>query len=484
MKTHRQIDIEIVKSASKGSGTGYFFSPDGSRQTVEVPFTMPGDLAKALLLRKRKGVYASLLQEIIRPSPERAAARCKHFGVCGGCRAQHFSYEHQLKIKEAFVHKCFEPLLSDKTHLYPILPCNPSWEYRNKMEFSFSSNAAKDSFLGLMMDSGKGRVLNLEECHLVTPWFMDGIKAARIWQHDSELDAFHPFRNTGSLRTLTLREGKRTGDRLAMLTVSGNPDYALKKRQIDSFVNAMRAAIEPAVSNGKLSLFLRIQQTAKGMPTNFYEMHLYGPDHIMEMLNIRYEADQEPTTLQFKISPSAFFQPNTFQAEQLYAHALRHASIPDGSVIYDLYCGTGTLGICAAKKGHQVLGIELSPESSLDGKANAALNGLENIEILCGSVPDVLKEISAMQSYPLPNVVMVDPPRAGLDPSSIKQILLLNPKKIVYISCNPATQAQNIPHFTAAGYELTVLHPIDQFPHTGHVENIAILEKPSHIHGQ
>ena len=148
---------------------------------------------------------------------------------------------------------------------------------RNKMEFSFSANAAKEHFLGLFMDQGKGKVLNLDECHLVNPWMIDALKSVKGWWDSTDLDAYRPMKNMGSLRTLTLREGQRTGDRMAILTVSGNPDYALNRSHLNSFIACLREKVEPSGS-GKLSIFLRIQQIAKGMTTQFYEMLLYGPD--------------------------------------------------------------------------------------------------------------------------------------------------------------------------------------------------------------
>jgi len=257
-------------------------------------------------------------------------------------------------------------------------------------------------------------------------WFIEGIQAVREWwdefnqshipnkmchsdqstlSHNEDkqqissticensLDAYHSRKNTGSLRTLILREGKRSGDRMVNLTVSGNPKYALKKHHLESFIAFLRAAIEPDDPTQKLCIFLTIQQIQKGSPTNFFEMHLYGPDHIREILHIKTNNMNKPIPLKFCISPSAFFQPNTTQAERLYSKALSMVSIPEQAVVYDLYCGTGALGICVANQVQQVLGIELSPESSLDARQNASKNALNNVTILTGSVQEKLKEI-------------------------------------------------------------------------------------------
>src|SRR5262245_50625287 len=191
------------------------------------------------------------------------------------------------------------------------------------------------------------------------------MKTLRSLWLESDLKAYYPPLNQGSLRTLILREGISTGDRMIMLTVSGNPDFALKQKQLDSFVAALCAAVAPTAPSAQFSIFLRIQQLTKGKATHFYEMQLYGQDHVRERLNICYHPSLPPAVLQFKISPSAFFQPNTRQAERLYSLALQLTQIPKESVVYDLYCGTGALGICASRVASQVVGIELSLESSL-----------------------------------------------------------------------------------------------------------------------
>lgn len=473
-KPQRIVDVHIAQFSKEGHGIGSATLPDGTNISVEVPFTIPGDIAKVILLSKRKGVYNSLFEELIKPSHDRVTPRCIHFASCGGCRWQQITYEQQLSMKEAFVKKCFAPHLSSKISFLPIVPCDPPWHYRNKMEFSFSNNKAKERFLGLILHGGKGRVFNITECHLTNKWFVDAAEAISRWWKESDLDAYHMSTNTGSLRTLTLREGTRTGDRMAMLTVSGNPEFALKKQQLESFVAFLRDAIEPTQPEQNLSIFLRIQQVAKGSPTNFYEMHLYGPDHIREILNI-----DEELPLTFHISPTAFFQPNTRQAERLYSNALALAEIPRGGTVYDLYCGTGTLGICAAKYAKQVVGIELSPESVLDARANTSLNSVDNFTIHQGDVGQVLNQLKEKNELPHPDLVMVDPPRVGLDAMAIKQLLELKPQKILYISCNPVTQSANIGSLIEGGYELIVLQPVDQFPQTVHIENIAVLIRKS-----
>ncbi len=476
-KAPRKVELVIEHLSKDGYGLGSCELNAQVIQQVEVPFTMPGDKVVAQLLKKRGGVYQSKLDQIITPSPERQTAKCIHFGMCGGCRWQHIPYEKQLHYKEAHLRKVFAKLLTSNVKLYPIVPCDPPWEYRNKMEFTFSNDVKGNHYLGLMMSQSRGKVLNLEVCHLVNPWMIDALKAVRQWWSETELKAYHPYSNTGSLRTLIVREGITTGDRMVMLTVSGNPDFALHQHHIESFTAFIREAVEPVDANQNLSVFLRIQQIAKGTPTNFFEMQLYGPDTIREILHITDRVGGDARPIIFKISPSAFFQPNTRQAEKMYSRAFQMAEIPNGSVVYDLYCGTGALGLCASRRAKQVVGIELSPEAALDARTNAGISGLDNVTILTGSVGHVLNQIKTHDHFPPPDAVLVDPPRMGLDPDALAQILHLKATLIVYISCNPLTQAANIEELCNNGYRLKAMQPVDQFPQTIHIENIAILEK-------
>lgn len=477
LKKLRSVELTIDSLSKKGNGLGMWKREDGSSVQVEVPFTLPGDHVRTSLRRKRGGCYSSILEEVLTPSPQRIAPRCVHFGVCGGCRLQHLSYENQLQYKENLVRQSFEKNLTPEVDFRPILASKHPWQYRNKMEYSFSSDAAGKKYLGLVMDSSRGKVFNLTECHLTKSWFVDALKATRQWWHESDLAAYYMPRDKGSLRTLTLREGQRTGDRMVILTVSGNPDFALKQHHLDGFVAFIRDAVEPISPTSNLSIVLRIQQIGKGMATNMYEMLLHGPDHIRETLHIKIHPEKPPTTLTFHISPSAFFQPNSEQAELLYTTALSMAEVPEDSVVYDLYCGIGSLGLCISKHVKQVIGIELSPESALDARTNATRNGCQNMSIITGAVRHLLSKSPDQPELPPPALIMVDPPRPGLDPQAMRHLINAGAPKILYVSCNPLTQAVNVAELVQNGYRLVAVQPVDQFPQTYHVENIAFLKR-------
>lgn len=452
------MEKEVIIERFNGKGQGLALLETGAK--VEVSSGIPGDHLLVALGKKRRGFFQSSLKQILRPSEDRISAHCVHVPECGGCSWQQMSYPAQLKIKQAMVEKLYH---SFSCPVEPILACQTPWGYRNKMEFSFSQNKEGERFLGLILARTKGRVFNLKECALASPWVATLVTQVRKWWEESGLLAYFMPRDEGSLRTLIIREGKRTGQKMVMLTVSGNPAFALSKKQLSDFIACVRAAVGV---DQTLSLFLRIQQQIKGSPTQFFEMHLAGPDHIEEVLFI------EDKKLTFKISPTSFFQPNTTQAEVLYTTALQ---MIDGSMkkrIYDLYCGTGTLGMALASQAEEVIGIEINPHAIFDAQSNLERNHISHVRFLCGDVGEKLAELPTC-----PDLVVVDPPRAGLSPQAIKNLIQCQPKEILYISCNPATQVENIRELTAQGYSLIKLQPVDQFPHTVHIENIALLRK-------
>lgn len=382
--------------------------------------------------------------------------RCLHFGECGGCRFQTIPYERQLLDKENFIKTLF---VDEESKVRPILASDPFWHYRNKMEFSFSQSKKGEKFLGLMIRGKRGKVVNLYECHLTSSWFMNVLKSVRQWWLDGGLSAFYPPTGEGLLRTLTLREGVRTGEKMVVLTVSGCPS-SFPENLMESFKKSVLKAEKVH------SLVLRGQITQRKMPTRFEEIALHGQPWIHERLH-----DRKGKPLFFTIRPSSFFQPNTLQAEKLYTQALNLVQLTDNEILFDLYCGTATIGIFAASSVKQVIGVEINPDAVSDAKNNITLNQISNMEVWEG---DVGKDIPFGV---LPTTVVVDPPRAGLSLEAIKNVEALSPSKILYISCNPSTQVENIKEFFKLGYKIQTIQPVDQFPHTPHVENIVILTK-------
>lgn len=445
----REVIVQIESLSKEGEGLSSLssYSIEGLAKT---PFTVPGDEALIRLYRKRGGVYSSDLLEIQRASSLRIAPRCAHFGSCGGCLFQMLPYEEQIAFKISRLRNLFG---GEVTIHPPLIP--PSlWHYRNKMEFTFSENRAGERFLGLMLKNGKGRVFHLTECHLAHPAAVEILKAVRAWWDESSLTAFRPMRGEGTLRTLTVRSSITKGELMVILTVSGRAEDAPPEGEINRFVKAVQALYPEA------SLYLRVHQAIRGQPTQIYEMHLAGSEVIHEELS----------GLAFSVSPQAFFQPNSEQAERLYKRAIELAALTGHEVVWDLFCGTGTIALLAAKSAREVVGVELSREAILDAKENAKRNGIENVQFLAGDAAQFLAGETRV-----PDVLFTDPPRVGLGPSAILSLLRMRPKRIVYISCNPKTQAEDCRALVQGGYRLMELQPVDQFPHTLHLENIALL---------
>lgn len=384
-------------------------------------------------------------------------ARCLHFGTCGGCRSQATPYEEQLKQKEDEIRALF---VEKQQLLHPIIGSPSIWHYRNKMEFSFSQNKAGERFLGLMM-RGKRRVVDLQECYLTPPWVTDILHATRAWWQSTPLEAYFPPADRGSLRTLVVREGVRTGEKMVVLTLSGNPQFAPAQEHLNSFVEAVERC-HPITS-----IIIRKQILQKSTPTYFETLLIKGKDHIHEIL---FDLCEKP--LLFNIGPDAFFQPNTLAAEVLYRRALTLVSLQKEDTVLDLYCGTGTLGLFASSLVKKVIGIELNTEAVANAHENIVRNSVSNMEVIQGDVKRVLSENFK------PTCVIVDPPRAGLDPHVIQSLVTLCPQKILYISCNPRTQKDNTQEFERNGYHIYAIQPVDQFPHTPHIENIVALQRP------
>lgn len=433
--------VPIHQMTKKGRGLGALpATHKRAGQKVEVIGAGIGDVARVALRKKKRGVFTSQLIEVVSPSETREEPVCPHAPLCGGCAMQHVQYQKQLSLKQERIEALFGK--AD-----PIIGMETPWRYRNKMEYTFSEDRHGNKYLGLIEAGTRGLVMNINACHLTLAWFNEALGRVRAFWENSGLKAFHAPSGSGCLRTLTLRAGMRTGDKMAILTVSG----PLKQNHLEALKEAL-----PDVS-----LYIRVQVAVKGQPTSFFEMHVAGDVTLQEKMTI---SGREYT---FAISPTAFFQPNTSQAEKLYQCAVD--MIDDPGYVYDLYCGTGTIGMLFAAKAKRVVGVELNPYAVYDGRYNIEQNGAEKIDLFQGDVKDILQTLKDQ-----PDTVIVDPPRSGLGKEALAHIQKLFPKNLLYISCNPETQAVDIA--ALEGYKIARVQPVDQFPHTPHIENIIYLK--------
>lgn len=466
MKMNRQCVVEIKKYSKKGVGQG---SAAELQKTIEVRGVHPGEQLLVEILKKKKGNYEAKVLEILKAHPCRVSPRCQHAGVCGGCSYQSLTYEKQSYYKEEKLRELFKDVIGE-TEFSPMIAMEDPWQFRNKMEFSFYQDREKNRCLGLVIGGTKGRVVNLEECHLVKPWMIKVLGFVRKWWEGSNIEAYHRLRNEGTLHTLTLREGVQTGEKLVMLTISGAPSSAFSHKELEGFKKAVLQELE-----GVVSIFLQIKHIQEGKPTQYNEMLLHGPDHIHEKLHIDYP-DGSRKTLIFKISPSSFFQPNTLQAEKLFSSALKMVTKKEQLKVLDLYCGTATFGIVFAPLAEKIIGIELNPYAVFDAHVNVEVNRISNVEVIQGDVKDILKT-EMIKTLKEIDLMIVDPPRAGLGSKTLKEVLSFSPKEILYVSCNPYTQIEDVKECLEGGYVIKTVQPVDQFPHSAHVENIVLLQR-------
>jgi 23S rRNA (uracil-5-)-methyltransferase RumA len=323
------------------------------------------------------------------------------------------------------------------------------------MDYSFWQGERGEKRLG-MLERGSSRwVADLHECHLTPPWFMDAVAATRDWWLAEDIPAFQPHLDQGALRRLTLREGRLTGERMAILTVSTHYEEHMSQEQVERWAQAVGDCS---------SVYLQVHRSIKGTPTQFPVTLLRGKPTIREIY--RWQDQQ----LVFEISPHAFAQPNHAQAEQIYNLAWELASVEPDDLVYDLYCGTGAFACYAGLQSRNVLGIESCQQAVEDARRNAAANGLSHVRFEVGDVGKMLQ-----QELPKPDLVVVDPPRPGLG-NAVTPLLKLAPERLVYVSCNPRSQAIDVARLIQeGGYRLDAVAPVDQFPHTSHVENICLL---------
>lgn len=433
------IEVEIKKIAFGGAGIGHF-----DERVVFIEDTVPGDIVKARLTKIKPNFFEAKIEEFIKESDLRIEPRCKHFNECGGCSLQYLSYEDQLEIKEDQVKEAMQHLGGFKNpRIEKIIGNKSPWFYRNKMEFSFSEGP----LLGLHPKGYRYDVFELKECFLQTEKTAEIVKKVQQFVKDNNLSVFNFKKGTGLLRSLIVRFGKRTNERMINLVVS-NEEFKLKKEFANLF-NKFASSV----------YLTRIIQN-KGRKTEIVEELLSGKKILLEKLG----------NLRFEILPQAFFQPNTLQAETLYKVVADLGEITEKDTVFDLFCGTGTIGLFLAEKAKKVYGADNNESAILNAFENAKLNNIQNIKFHTGDAYEAVKAWDLK-----PDITIVDPPRCGLSPKLCEKLAKLKTPKIIYVSCNPTTQARDLQILKKHGYKLITVQPVDMAPQTYHIETVAKL---------
>ena len=439
-------------------------------QVVFIPMLVPGDVADIKVIRKRKKYLEGSVIRFHEYSPDRIKPACVHFGVCGGCKWQHLPYELQLKYKQKQVADNLTRIGKVSVpEITPIIGSESQFRYRNKLEYTFSdkrwltreeintdSDFEKEDALGFHIPGLFDKVLDIKECHL-QPEPSNAIRdAVRRYAHRKSLPFFNLRQQSGFLRNLIIRNN--AAGEVMVIVIFFLDEKERREGLLDYLAEEFpQIASLYYVVNAKKNDSLADQQPV-----------LYkGKDHLSE----------EMSGLKFRIGPKSFYQTNTHQAKVLYDIALDFADLTGREIVYDLYTGTGTIANFVASKAAKVIGIEYIEEAVRDAVINSEINNVTNTIFFAGDMKKILTG-EFMDSQGHPDVIITDPPRAGMHEDVIKVIMDAAPGKIVYVSCNPATQSRDI-LLLSGQYEIAAVQPVDMFPHTHHVENVVLLKKRS-----
>lgn len=453
--------VEILDIGAEGKAIAKV-----NEKVVFVPKVVPGDILDVQVTKTRKKYMEGMPVRFHKYSEMREEPFCAHFAVCGGCKWQNLPYEHQLTYKQKQVYDALERLgkIFPKERL-PIKASEKTRFYRNKLEFTFSNKrwltkeeieSGKDfenhNALGFHVPKVWDKVIDIEKCHL-QPDPSNAIRnSIKNYANSNGLSYFDIREQEGFLRNLIIRTAS-TGE-LMVIVVFYHED-AQKRDGLLQYLSEEFPEIN--------SLMYIINEKANDSITDQDVLLFSGRDHIWE----------EMEGLRFKIGPKSFYQTNSEQAYELYKITREFAQLTGDEVVYDLYTGTGTIANFVARQAREVIGIEYVPEAIADAKINAQENKLENTHFYAGDMKDILNE-NFLAENGIPDVIITDPPRAGMHKDVISTILKANPQRIVYVSCNPATQARDL-QLLAEAYETIKIQPVDMFPHTHHVENVALL---------
>ena len=473
MKKFDEIVVVLESFAFEGKGIARI---DGL--VVFVQGGVPGDEVRVRITKIKKQFLEAEVVEVLKHSPLRVEPRCKFFGTCGGCKWQHVNYQAQLDFKRQHVADALERIGGFKgIAVNPTLGAEDIYFYRNKMEFSFGNKwitreemntrnlnpeprTELETFaLGMHIPQRFDKVLDIDECHLQSDISNRIVNLVRKFSLDRALSIYSTFTHTGYLRNLVIRQSAHTDELMVNLVTSDDQPELL------TALSELLLAEIPPITTIVNNITQRKSQVAIGETEKIY----HGPGFITEKIGKRI----------YRISANSFFQTNTKQAERLYDVAKRMANLKADDVVFDLYSGTGSIALHIADEVKEVVCVENVESAVEDAKKNATANSVYNCTFILGDLKDRLtKDTAWLSNHPKPNVMIIDPPRAGMHDKVIEEVLQLNPQRIVYVSCNPATQARDLKLLCEGpGYTIQEVQPVDMFPHTYHIENVVSLQK-------
>jgi len=459
IKKGADVELTIESLAFGGMGVAHF----GDMVTF-VKNAIPGQKVNARITKKRSSYLEARSLEVLHESPHFIDVQCEHFADCGGCTFQNLDYAQQTMAKEIQVKEVFSRIGGfPDTECSSIVTCNDIFHYRNKMEFTFSNQEYVPEnekerepagfVLGLHAPGRWDKILDINNCHIQAPIANEMLSSIKELTRD--LEPYNMREHRGFLRNIMIRVGTHTDEVMINIVTSREEQKALRPI-VESLIEEF-----PSIS----SIVNNITTRKSGVSIGEHQVVLHGNEYMLEKLG----------DYQFMISADSFFQTNTVQTEKLYEIVLEESKLTGKEIVYDLFCGTGSISLYLSKHANMVYGFELVMSAVQDAMQNAAYNKVKNAWFFSGNLENLFRENSEVKDLDLPDVVIVDPPRAGLHQKTIADVLDKSPKRIIYVSCNPATQARDVALLCSEDYNLNKLRPIDMFPHTPHVENVATL---------
>lgn len=424
------------------------------RYPIFIPNALIDETIEYKVIKVKKNFAIGKLLDIKVQSNQRVEPPCVYYYKCGGCQLQHLSYQAQLAMKKEQVINLFHRKANfENTIIHDTIGMETPWRYRNKSQIPVGKNEDNDAIMGFYRQRSH-QIIDMDECLIQDTKHQDVMNHVKQWCNELNVSIYDERKKAGLMRHVVIRTGHYTGDLMVIFVTNGK-----KFKQSDIMTQKLIEAF-PNIKSVKHN----INNTHSNVIMGDVSHTLYGVDQIEDTLS----------DITFKISDQSFYQINSTQTEKLYQRAIEYADLQSEETVLDTYCGIGTIGLYMAPKAKHVYGVEVVPEAIEDAKKNATINQFENTTFVCGKAEEVILKWKAQGIKP--DVVMVDPPRKGCDESFLDTLLELNPRRIVYISCNPSTQQRDAQHL-ATQYELTQITPVDMFPHTTHVETVAQFDR-------
>ncbi len=448
------VELTVVGMSAEGNGVcRYTEEGADAALTVFVPQTAVGDVIECRIVKVQSRLAYGKVERVITPSDHRIEVDCPVFGKCGGCVYRHVSYEAELSYKWQRVADALKRIGGLSVTPEPIVGCEQPDRYRNKGQYPVTAGEHRP-LIGLY-GARSHRVVEQHDCLLQAPVFKTVLDTVATWMKQQRVTPYDESTRTGLVRHIYIRKGERSGEVMVCLVCTGG-----KLPQPERLVDALKQAV-PQLK----SVMVNLNKADTNVILGDQTFCLYGTDHITDTL----------CGLNFRLSPLSFYQVNTEQAERLYTIARDYAVQDNTRVLLDLYCGTGTIGLSMANRTDTLIGVEIVPQAVQDAERNAEENGITNARFFAADAAEAAKRLE--QEGVRPDTVILDPPRKGCDEALIDTVVRMAPKRVVYVSCDPATLARDLKRFDERGYITEKVTPVDMFPRTAHVESVASLTR-------